>query len=314
MYRPQGNHIITTVTEHKAVLDPCKRLQREGLDVTFLLVDKFGRVSGEQVAQAITPRTILVSIMAANNEIGTLQPIEEISTVCKERGVLFHSDIAQAAGKIPIDVHSPVRRRMTDVFRPPGSRSSEAEHRGIDLASLTAHKIYGPKGIGGLYVRRRDPHVRLEPIFDGGGHEGGLRSGTLPVPLIVGFGKACELCQQEMRAEAVRLTTLRDKLYQGITSRLSEVFLNGHPTERLPGTLNLSFAHVKGDALMMGLKNVAISSGSACTSASIEPSYVLKALGVDDELAHSNIRFGLGRFNTEEEVDYVIEEVVRCIN
>jgi cysteine desulfurase len=313
MYRTQGNHIITAVTEHKAVLDPCKRLQREGYEVTFLPVDRFGRVSAEQVTQAITPKTILVSIMAANNEVGTLQPIDEIGTVCKDRGVLFHSDIAQAAGKIPIDVHSPERRRMTDVLGPPGNPSIEVRPHGIDLASLSAHKIYGPKGVGALYVRRRDPHVRLEPIFDGGGHEGGLRSGTLPVPLIVGFGKACELCRQEMRAEAVRLTALREKLYQGITSRLSEVHLNGHPTERLPGTLNLSFAHVKGDALMMGLRNVAISSGSACTSASIEPSYVLKALGVDDELAHSSIRFGLGRFNTEEEVDYVINEVVTTV-
>jgi cysteine desulfurase len=313
MYRTQGNHIITAVTEHKAVLDPCKRLQREGYEVTFLPVDRFGRVSAEQVIQAITPKTILVSIMAANNEVGTLQPIDGIGTVCKDRGVLFHSDIAQAAGKIPIDVHSPERRRMTDVLRPPGNPSIEVRPHGIDLASLSAHKIYGPKGVGALYVRRRDPHVRLEPIFDGGGHEGGLRSGTLPVPLIVGFGKACELCRQEMRVEAVRLGTLREKLHQGITTRLSEVHLNGHPTERLPGTLNLSFAHVKGDALMMGLRNVAISSGSACTSASIEPSYVLKALGVDDELAHSSIRFGLGRFNTEEEVDYVINEVVTTV-
>lgn len=313
MYRTQGNHIITAITEHKAVLDPCKRLQREGFEVTFLPVDRFGLVLAEQVAQAITSKTILVSIMAANNEIGTLQPIDEISTVCKDRGVIFHSDIAQAAGKIPIDVHSPERRRMTDVLRPPGKTPREDRSRGIDLASLSAHKIYGPKGVGALYVRRRDPHVRLEPIFDGGGHEGGLRSGTLPVPLIVGFGKACELCQQEMRGETVRLATLRDKLHQVITSRLSQVFLNGHPTDRLPGTLNLSFAHVKGDALMMGLKNVAISSGSACTSASIEPSYVLKALGVDDELAHSSIRFGLGRFNTEEEVDHVIDEVVRTV-
>src|SRR5438093_1902263 len=313
MYRNQGNHIITAVTEHKAVLDPCKRLQREGFELTFLPVDRFGQVSADQVAQAMTPKTILVSIMAANNEIGTLQPIDEISMVCKDRGVLFHSDIVQAAGKIPIDVHSPERRRMTDVLRPPGNTPREDRSRGIDLASLSAHKIYGPKGVGALFVRRRDPHVRLEPIFDGGGHETGLRSGTLPVPLIVGFGKACELCQREMRGEAVRLTALREKLYQGITSRLSEVFLNGHPTERLPGTLNLSFAHVKGDALMMGLRNVAISSGSACTSASVEPSYVLKALGVDDELAHSSIRFGLGRFNTEEEVDYVIDEVVRTV-
>jgi cysteine desulfurase len=313
MYRNQGNHIITSVIEHKAVLDPCKRLQREGFDATFLLVDRFGCVTAGQVAEAITPKTILVSIMTANNEIGTLQPIEEIAAVCKERGVLFHTDASQAAGKIPFDVNSPERLRMTSVLDRTRKTSVEARTAGIDLASLSAHKIYGPKGVGALYVRRRDPHVRLEPIFDGGGHEGGLRSGTLPVPLIVGFGKACELCKQEMAAEAVRLRTLREKLRQGIMDRLSDVYLNGHPTNRLPGTLNLSFAHVKGDALMMGMRDVAISSGSACTSASVEPSYVLKALGVDDEPAHASIRFGLGRFNTEEEVDYVIDEVVRTV-
>jgi cysteine desulfurase len=291
MYRSQGNHIITAVTEHKAVLDPCKRLQREGYEVTFLTVDRFGRVSAEQVTQAITPKTILVSIMTANNEIGTLQPIREIAAICKEQQVLFHTDAAQAAGKIPIDVPS----------------------LGVDLLSLSAHKLYGPKGVAALYVRRRNPHVRLEPIFDGGGHEGGLRSGTLPVPLIVGLGKACEICRLEMKTEGECLQTLREKLRQGIMDRLSEVYLNGHPTECLPGTLNLSFAHVKGDALMMAMRNVAISSGSACTSASVEPSYVLKALGVDDELAHSSIRFGLGRFNTEEEVDYVIAEVCGAV-
>jgi cysteine desulfurase len=291
MYRQKGKHLITVVTEHKAVLDPGKRLQREGFDVTFLPVDRFGRVTAEQVAAAITDKTILVSVMAANNEIGTLQPIAEIGRLCKERGVLFHTDAAQAAGKISLDV----------------------EAMGIDLLSLSAHKIYGPKGVGALYVRRREPRVRLEPILDGGGHEGGLRSGTLPVPLVVGFGKACELCRQEMTAEAERLRGLRERLRGGIMDRLSDVYLNGHPSERLPGTLNLSFAYVKGDALMMGLKNVAISSGSACTSASLEPSYVLKALGVDDELAHSSIRFGLGRFNTEEEVDYVIDEVARTV-
>jgi cysteine desulfurase len=291
MYRQKGKHLITVVTEHKAVLDPGTRLQREGFDVTFLPVDRFGRVTAEQVAAAITDKTILVSVMAANNEIGTLQPIEEIGRLCKERGVLFHTDAAQAAGKISLDV----------------------EAMGIDLLSLSAHKMYGPKGVGALYVRRREPRVRLEPIMDGGGHEGGLRSGTLPVPLVVGFGKACELCRQEMTAEAERLRGLRERLRGGIMDRLSDVYLNGHPSERLPGTLNLSFAYVKGDALMMGLKNVAISSGSACTSASLEPSYVLKALGVDDELAHSSIRFGLGRFNTEEEVDYVIDEVARTV-
>lgn len=314
MYRNQGNHIITTVIEHKAVLDPCKRLQREGYHVTFLPVDKFGRVSAEQVAQAITPQTILVSIMAANNEIGTLQPIGEIAVVCKEKEVLFHTDAAQAAGKIPVDVHSPGRRSFLAWAHTAGKTPTDQSSQGIDLLSLSAHKIYGPKGVGALYVRRRDPHVRLEPIFDGGGHEGGLRSGTLPVPLIVGFGKACEICRQEMDAEAQRLQTLRHKLRQGIMDQLTDVYSNGHATESLPGTLNLSFAHVKGDALMMGLRNVAISSGSACTSASLEPSYVLKALGVDDELAHSSIRFGLGRFNSEEEVDYVINEVVRVVN
>lgn len=313
MYRAQGNHIITAVTEHKAVLDPCKRLQRESMDVTFLLVDKTGCVTAEQVAQAITDKTILVSIMAANNEIGTLQPIGDIAAVCKEREVLFHTDAAQAAGKIPVDVHSSGRRSFLAWVHTAGKVPADMRSQGVDLVSLSAHKIYGPKGVGALYVRRRDPHVRLEPIFDGGGHEGGLRSGTLPVPLIVGFGKACELCRQEMAVEAERLQSLREKLRRGIMDRLPEVYLNGHPTERLPGTLNLSFAHVKGDALMMGLRNVAISSGSACTSASVEPSYVLKALGVDDDLAHSSIRFGLGRFNTEEEVDYVIDEVVRTV-
>ncbi len=313
MYRTQGNHIITTAIEHKAVLDPCKRLQREGFDVTFLPVDKFGRVSAEQVNQAITPKTILVSIMAANNEIGTMQPIGEIAAECKERNVLFHTDAAQAVGRIPIDVHSPGRRSLLNWAQTGGQKDVIGKSQGIDLLSISAHKMYGPKGVGALYVRRRDPHVRLEPIFDGGGHEGGLRSGTLPVPLIVGFGMACEICRQEMATESERLHLLREKQQHGIMERLPEVYLNGHPTERLPGTLNLSFGHVKGDALMMGLRNVAISSGSACTSASLEPSYVLKALGVDDELAHSSIRFGLGRFNTEEEVEYVIDEVVRTV-
>jgi cysteine desulfurase len=291
MYRQKGNHLITVVTEHKAILDPAKRLQREGFEVTFLPVDHYGRITTEQVAAAITDKTILVSVMAANNEIGTLQPIAEIGRLCKERGVLFHTDAAQAAGKISLDV----------------------EAMGVDLLSLSAHKMYGPKGVGALYVRRREPRVRLEPILDGGGHEGGLRSGTVPVPLVVGFGKACELCRQEISAEAERLRSLRERLRAGIMDRLTDVHLNGHPSERLPGTLNLSFAYVKGDALMMGLKNVAISSGSACTSASLEPSYVLKALGVDDELAHSSIRFGLGRFNTEEEVDFVGDEVIRTV-
>jgi cysteine desulfurase len=291
MYRRKGNHLVTAVTEHHAVLDPCKRLQREGFDVTFLPVDRFGRIRPEQVADAVTDKSILVSVMAANNEIGTLQPVAAVGRVCKERGVLFHCDAVQAAGKIPVDV----------------------EALGVDLLSLSAHKMYGPKGVGALYVRRRNPHVRLEPLFDGGGHERGLRSGTLPVPLIVGFGVACELCQQEMPAEAERLTRLRERLREGIQGGLSDVFLNGHPTERLPGNLNLSFAHVAGEALLMGLRGVAVSSGSACTSANPEPSYVLRALGISDELAHGSLRFGLGRFTTAAEVEAVIAEVVAVV-
>jgi cysteine desulfurase len=291
MYRKKGNHIITAVTEHKAVIDPCKRLERDGFQVTFLPVDRFGQVHPEQVAEAITPQTILVSIMAANNEIGTLNPIREIGRVCKEKGVLFHTDAVQAVGKVPIDV----------------------QEMGIDLLSLTAHKLYGPKGIGALYVRKKDPRVRLDPILDGGGHERGMRSGTLAVPLIVGFGKACDIAQREMPEEAARLLQLRERLREGIMSRLEETYINGHPTERLPGNINISFAYVEGEALMMGIKDVAVSSGSACTSASLEPSYVLRALGVGDELAHSSIRFGLGRFNTQEEVDFVIDQVVKAV-
>jgi cysteine desulfurase len=291
MYRRKGNHLITAQTEHKAVFDPCKRLERDGFEVTYLPVDRYGRVSADQVREAITERTILVSIMAANNEIGTLQPIRDIGRVCKERGVLFHTDAAQAAGKIPLDV----------------------EETGADLVSLSAHKLYGPKGIGALYIRRRNPHVRLEPLIDGGGHERGMRSGTLPVPSIVGFGAACAVSRAEMPHEAPMLLALRERLRLGLMDGLSDVTLNGHPTERLPGNLNLSFAHVQGEALMMAMKTVAVSSGSACTSASVEPSYVLRACGVPDDLAHSSLRFGLGRFNTEEEVDYVIEEVIRNV-
>jgi cysteine desulfurase len=292
MYRPKGDHFITVATEHKAVLDPIRRLGREGWQVTILPVDAFGRVTVEQVAQALTPRTVLVSVMAANNEIGTLQPIGAIGRLCKERGILIHSDAAQAAGKMPLEV----------------------EEMGLDLVSLSAHKMYGPKGVGALYVRRRDPRVRLEPQMDGGGQERGLRSGTANVPGIVGFGVACELCRQEMSAEASRLTELRERLRRGLQEELADVTLNGHPTERLPGNLNLSFAHVKGEALLMALRDVAVSSGSACTTASLEPSYVLKALGLDDDLAHSSIRFGLGRFNTAEEVEVVIREVVRVVH
>jgi cysteine desulfurase len=292
MYRRKGNHLITTAIEHHAVLDSCRRLEREGFRVTYLPVDEFGQVSPDQVAAAITPETILVSIMAANNEIGTIQPIGPIGRLCKERGVLFHTDAVQAVGKLPVDV----------------------EELGVDLLSLTAHKLYGPKGVGALYVRRRDPVVRLEPMIDGGGHERRLRSGTLPVPLIVGFGRACELCGQEMQNEAVRECGLREQLRGGIPGRLEEVFLNGHPMERLPGNLNFSFGYVQGDALIMNLRTIALSSGSACTSAEPEPSYVLRAIGRSDELAHGSLRFGLGRFTTAEEVAYVADEVVRAVN
>jgi cysteine desulfurase len=289
--RRQGNHLITVATEHKAVLDPCKRLEQEGFTVTVLPVDRHGRVSPQHVAAALTDKTILISVMAANNEIGTLQPIRELGQLCKERGVLFHTDAAQAAGKVPLDV----------------------EDMGVDLLSLSAHKMYGPKGVGALYVRRRNPSVRLAPLFDGGGHERRLRSGTLPVPLVVGFGLACELCAAEMSAEAEREAGLRERLRQGIQDQLEEVYLNGHPKERLPGNLNLSFAFVQGDALLMNLREVALSSGSACTSAEPEPSYVLRALGVSDELAHGSLRFGLGRFSTADEVDYVVGAVVRAV-
>ena len=291
MYRSQGDHIITAQTEHKAVIDPCKKLEREGFKVTFLPVDSFGRVTRQQVEEALTEKTILVSIMAANNEVGTLQPIREIGRLCKERRVLFHTDAVQLAGKLPLNV----------------------EDIGADLLSLSAHKMYGPKGVGALYVRRRDPHVRLEPLIDGGGHERGMRSGTLPVPLIVGFGAACELSHSAMSTESERLRSLRDKLLAGIRQGLDDVSLNGHPSERLPGNLNLSFGGVKGEALLMSLKTVAVSSGSACTSANPEPSYVLRAMGVPDERAHASIRFGLGRFTTEEEVEYVVAEIVRNV-
>ncbi len=289
MYRKKGNHIITAPTEHKCVLDNCKRLEKEVFQVTYLPVDKFGRVSAEQVREAITDKTILVTLLFANNEIGTINPIAEIGKVCKEKGVLFHTDAVQAVGKVPIDVGT----------------------MGIDLLSLSAHKLYGPKGIGALYVRKKDPRVRLEPMIDGGGHERGMRSGTLPVPMIVGLGEACAIAQREMASESEKTFALRERLRTGIMNQLPETYLNGHPTERLPGNANISFAYVEGEGMMMGIKDVAVSSGSACTSASLEPSYVLRALGVGDELAHSSIRFGLGRFNTEAEVDFVVELVVR---
>ncbi|HEX7407061.1 MAG TPA: IscS subfamily cysteine desulfurase [Candidatus Binatia bacterium] len=287
--KDKGNHVITAVTEHKAVLDTCKALERTGkAQFTYLPVDRYGLVDPDDVRQAITDKTVLISIMYANNEIGTIHPLREIGKLAKEKGVLFHSDATQGVGKIPVDV----------------------EAMGIDLMSLSAHKMYGPKGCGALYVRSKGPRVRLTPMMDGGGHERGMRSGTLNVPGIAGFGKACELSGVEMAPEAAQVLQLRERLSQGIFSQLDEVYLNGHPTHRLPGNLNVSFAFVEGESLLMGLKDIAVSSGSACTSATLEPSYVLKALGVGDDLAHTSIRFGLGRFNTLEDVDYVVERVV----
>ena len=292
MYREKGNHIITCTIEHKAVLDPCKRLAENGYQVTWLKPDRYGRISPQQVAEAITDKTILITIMMANNEIGTINPVAEIGKVAKERGVLFHTDATQAAGKVPIDM----------------------EAMGIDLLSMSAHKIYGPKGIGCLYVRRRNPRVRLVCQMDGGGHERGMRSGTLNSPGIVGLGAAAEICRKEMAQESARETALRDRLQKGVEARLDHVYLNGHPTERLPNTLNMSFAYVEGEALMMKMKNIAVSSGSACTSASLEPSFVLRAIGVSDDLAHSSIRFSLGRWTNQEEIDYTIDQVVAGVN
>jgi cysteine desulfurase len=292
-YRDKGNHVITCVTEHKAVLDSCRMLERSGKAVvTYLPVDRYGMVDPDAVRKAITDKTVLITIMYANNEVGTIHPIREIGKIAKEKGVIFHCDAVQATGKIPVDV----------------------EHDGIDLAALSAHKIYGPKGVGALYVRSKGPRVRLTAQMDGGGHERGMRSGTLNVTGVVGLGKACEIAQAEMADEARRLTDLRSKLHAGLSERLDEVTLNGHPTERLPGNLNVSFAYVEGESLLMGINDVAVSSGSACTSATLEPSYVIKALGVSEELAHSSIRFGIGRFNTEEEVDFVTDRVVREVN
>jgi cysteine desulfurase len=292
MYVEKGNHIITQVTEHRSVLDTAKRLEKSGMNVTYLPVDKDGLVNPDDVRKAITDRTVLISIMLVNNEIGVIQPVEEIGRIAKERGILFHCDATQGVGKIPVDVHS----------------------MGIDLLSYTAHKLYGPKGVGALYVRRKNPRVRLAPMMDGGGHERGMRSGTLNVPGIVGFGKACEIAMEFMEEESARLIYLREKLRNGIMDSLDEVSVNGHLTKRMPGNINLSFAYVEGESLLMGLREIALSSGSACTSATLEPSYVLQALGVSAELAHSSVRFGLGRFNTEEEVDYVIKRVAETVN
>jgi cysteine desulfurase len=290
-YKDKGDHIITTRTEHKCVLDTCKRLERQGLRVTYLDVDKAGRVSADQVREAMTDKTILVSVMFANNEIGTVQPVAEIGALCREKGVLFHTDAVQGVGKLPFNV----------------------DEVKADLVSVTAHKIYGPKGIGALYVRRKPTRVRIAPLIDGGGHERGMRSGTLNVPGIVGFGKAAELARAEMAEEGLRTGRLRLKLQEYFFSHLDKLELNGHAVHRLPGNLNVSFAYVEGEALMMAIKNVAVSSGSACTSASLEPSYVLRACGVSEELAHTSIRFGIGRFNTEEEIDYVGKYVVEQV-
>ncbi|HLV68521.1 MAG TPA: IscS subfamily cysteine desulfurase [Polyangiaceae bacterium] len=290
-YQSKGNHIVTTTIEHKAVLDSCKRLEKAGYTVTYVPAGKDGIVDPEAIRNALTDKTILVSVMLANNEVGTIQPIADIGKITRERGILFHVDAVQGAGRTPFDV-----RAMN-----------------VDLASLSAHKIYGPKGIGALYVRRSRPRVRLVAQMDGGGHERGNRSGTLNVPGIVGFAKACELLLREGADEAERLRGLRERLWRKLSSELDEVVLNGHPERRLPGNLNVSFAFVEGEGLMMAIKDVAVSSGSACTSASLEPSYVLRSMGLDEDLAHSSIRFGLGRFNTEAEVDYVGQLVVEKV-
>jgi cysteine desulfurase len=291
MYAEKGNHIITAATEHKAILDTCKRLEKHGVRVTYLPVQTNGLVDLEQLQAAITDKTILISIMYANNEIGVLQPIAEIGKLAKSKGVLLHTDATQAVGKVPVNV-------IKD---------------NVDLMSLSGHKMYGPKGVGALYVRRKAPRVQITAQMDGGGHERGMRSGTLNVPGIVGLGEACALCQAEMAEESKRMAFLRDKLMHKLQSELDETYINGTFEHRLPNNLNISFAYVEGESLLMGINDIAVSSGSACTSATLEPSYVLKALGAGDDLAHSSIRFGLGRFNTEEEVDYVAAKVIDVV-
>ena len=290
-YKDKGNHIITCVTEHKAILDTAHMLESKGHRLTYLPVDNQGCIDLNQLEDAIGDDTILVSLMAANNEIGTIHPLKEIGRITREKGVLFHCDATQGVGHMDFDVNE----------------------MNIDLASYTAHKIYGPKGVGALYVRRRKPRVRLSPIIFGGGHERGMRSGTLNVTGIVGFGKAAQLMIEEGASEREQLHTLAGRLREGITRELDHVHLNGHPTERHPGNVNLSFLFVEGESLLMGINDIAVSSGSACTSASLEPSYVLRAMGLGDDLAHSSIRFGVGRFNTEEEVDFVIRRVVETV-
>jgi cysteine desulfurase len=291
MYREKGNHIVTCVTEHKAVIDTCKKLEKQGTRVTYLPVQKDGRVSLDDLRAAITEKTILITIMSANNEIGVIQPVEEIGALAKEKGILFHTDAVQAVGKVPFDVNKAK----------------------ADLVSMSAHKMYGPKGVGALFVRRRNPRVLLAEQISGGGHERGMRSGTLNVPGIVGLGKAAELCRLEMAGDTERLSRLRDRLNEKLHKNLDEIYINGSVEHRLPHNLNISFAYVEGESLLMGINDVAVSSGSACTSASLEPSYVLKALGAGDDLAHSSIRFGLGRWTTEEEVDYVVEKLTSVV-
>ncbi len=291
MYSQKGDHIITCVTEHKAVIDSAKHLEKQGIRITFLPVEKNGRIDLDDLKRAITDKTILISIMTANNEVGVVQDIGEIGRIAREHGVLFHTDAVQAVGKIPFDV----------------------QEMNVDIASISAHKMYGPKGVGAIYVRRRNPRVLLSPIMDGGGHERGMRSGTLNVPGIVGFGKAAELARNELEEESARLFRLRERLRTGLEANLDELYINGDMEHRVPGNLNISFAYVEGESLLMGIDDIAVSSGSACTSASLEPSYVLKALGVGEDLAHTSIRFGLGRFNTEEEVDYVVDKVTHTV-
>jgi cysteine desulfurase len=287
----RGNHLVTAASEHKAVLDPFKRMARQGWEITIVPCDEYGSVSPQAVEDALTDRTVLVSIMAANNEVGAINSIREIGRLCHTRGVIFHTDAAQAVGKIPLDVHSD----------------------DVDLLSLSAHKLYGPKGIGALYIRRRDPQVRLEPLVDGGGHERGLRSGTVAVPLVVGLGLAVETAVHERADEAVRLLELRERLHAGIARRVPAIRLNGPPGDRLPGNLNLSFADVDGEALMMAMRDVAVSSGSACSSTNPEPSHVLLAMGLDEDSARASLRFGLGRFTTVEEIDFAIESVAEAV-
>ncbi|MDP4220616.1 MAG: IscS subfamily cysteine desulfurase [Bacteroidota bacterium] len=296
MYASKGNHIITCTTEHKAVLDTCKALERKGVQVTYMPVNKEGFINLDLLRESITDKTILVTIMHANNEIGVIQDIEAIGKICHEKGVLFHTDATQSIGKVPFD----------------------AQRMNVDLASMSGHKIYGPKGVGALYVRKKNPRVKLASQMDGGGHERGMRSGTLNVAGIVGLAKALELCITDMPVEVPRIQGMRDRLWKTLTKELDEIYINGpdpleKPQWRLPGNLNVSFAFVEGEAMMMGIKDIAVSSGSACTSASLEPSYILKALGVGEDLAHTSIRFGIGRFNTEEEIDYTAAEVIKAV-